>query len=316
MSKSKIIILIIFSITLNSCSRKMISFIGDVDKIESSKFQGVDLKLYVFETGNMYGDGWGVYKGGKGKIDMDQPAFLIRHPKYGDILYEAGFNSNVSKEGKHYVGRFLFNTGLLAMSQDSLQDIRNQLISNGFFPDNIKYVIPSHFHPEHSGAIEEFPESEIVIDQREYEYIMGKPKYNFLKKEYDEVKKWKIIKETDWINDLQPFEGVIDWFGDSSVLVVSTPGHTPGHLSILLNMKEGPIMLTGDVAWRVENFNTETIGLPFISVHGKHARESMGIMKAFMKENPNILIVPGHDLNPLRKNVRNDVVLFPWPFIN
>ena len=81
-------------------------------------------------------------------------------------------------------------------------------------------------------------------------------------------------------------------------------------------MPEGPIMLTGDVGWRIENFETKTIGVPFISVHGKAARKSLGEMIAFMTANPTVLYVPGHDLRPLRRTARSDVKLFPWPAIN
>lgn len=304
------LILLLFFLWLNqSCNRKMIAYTETIDALPTAQFSPTKLKIHVFETGNMEGDAWGVYVGGKGKIDMDQPSFLIEHPDKGLLLFEAGFSPNVAKEGVNYVGKFLFHSGLLAMHQDLNQDVKSQLLHHGFHLDSIRYIIPSHFHPEHAGAIEEFETSTIMIDQRELDYIMERPKYNFLKKEFDEIEDWFIIP---FVNNFQPFDGIYDVYGDGSVFIVSSPGHTPGHLSLLLNTEEGPIMLTGDVAWRMKNLTTNSIGLPFISVDGKAARKSLGKMKAFSQHHPDVLMVPGHDLNPLREAKRTDVILYSW----
>jgi len=293
-------------------NRDAVKYEGSVAAAAKRK-KPTGLKLFVFQAGIMPGQGWGVYKGGGFvKVDMDQPSFLIKHPRRGMILYETGFSPQVAMGGADYVGGFLYHTELLQMNLDKGQDVRSQLTLHGFDPEKVKHIFVSHFHPEHGGAVESFPSAYVAVDRREYDYAMSDPAYNFFKKEYDNVKLWKLLDFHDKPT-LEPFGGYIDFFGDGSVLVVSTAGHTPGHISILLHLDSGPIMLTGDIAWRMKNIETESIGFPIVSVDGYAHRISLGKLIAFRKKNPHITFVPGHDLGPLRRLSDLNVKLYPWP---
>lgn len=268
------------------------------------------LKLEVFQTGRMVIDGWAVYSGGEGKISMDQPAYLISHPNYGLVAFEAGHHSEIATNPSEHLG-WIHRVGLMPMEQDPGQDFRNQLKAQGKNPDSIRDILVSHFHPEHVGAVEEFPKSRIVADRREVSHGNESPNYNYVKSEYDHVLNWYQIDFTQ-SNPFGSFEGFYDLVGDGSILILSTPGHTPGHISVLINLESGPILLTGDMAWTEHNIRSASIGLPFVSSDGEAARISLGQLLAFQSINPNILIVPGHDLNPLRRKSRKDIHLHPW----
>lgn len=82
---------------------------------------------------------------------------------------------------------------------------------------------------------------------------------------------------------------------------------------MLVNLPEGPVLLAGDVAWMERSIAAKAIGVPFISVSGKGARRSLGSLLRFIEQNPGVTVVPGHDLGPLVRAKRGDVVVRPWP---
>ncbi|EOQ95419.1 metallo-beta-lactamase domain protein [Leptospira wolbachii serovar Codice str. CDC] len=268
------------------------------------------MRLEVFQTGRMVIDGWAVYTGGEGKISMDQPAYLISHPRYGLIAFEAGHHSAIATDPTEHLG-WIHRMGLMPMEQDPGQDFRSQLIKLGKNPDSLRDILVSHFHPEHVGAVEEFPKARIVVDRREVKHGNESPNYNYVKNEYDGVLNWYQIdfSQTDKFGS---FEGYYDLVGDGSIIILSTPGHTPGHISVLVNLESGPVLLTGDMAWTEYNIRSASIGLPFISSDGEAARRSLGQLLAFQSSNPAVLIVPGHDLNPLRRKAQKDIHIHPW----
>lgn len=269
------------------------------------------LRLHVFETGKMVIDGWMVAVGGEGKRLMDQPAYVIEHPTHGLFMFEAGHHSAIARDPGGHLG-WIYAAGLMPMEQEPGQDAQSQMRTAGLDPLAVRGVIVSHFHPEHVGAVEELPHAEVIVDGRELEHGLTDPDYNYVRAEYDDVKRWKKLA-FDERAPFGPFPGSVDLLGDGSIIVVSTPGHTPGHVSVAVNLPEGPVLLTGDVAWTEKNIETATIGLPFISSDGRAARASLGQLLRFRDDNPSVLLVPGHDLAPLRRSARGDVVMHPWP---
>jgi N-acyl homoserine lactone hydrolase len=272
-------------------------------------------RVHVFETGRLPIDAWMAYEGGEGVIWMDQPAYVIEHPTYGMLMFEAGHHSEIADDPGEHLG-WIHAAGLMPMEADPGQDARTQMKAAGLDPDAVRGIVVSHFHPEHVGAVEEFPKAEVIADSVEITYGTGSPKYNFVPSEYDEVRFRGITFGQHDLEGFGPFPGAYDLVGDGSILVVSTPGHTPGHVSLLVNLPEGPVLLAGDAAWTEGNLRSRTIGLPFVSVEGAGARASLGQLVAFQEANPDVLVVPGHDLAPLRRAGRADVVLHPWNHAN
>jgi N-acyl homoserine lactone hydrolase len=104
----------------------------------------------------------------------------------------------------------------------------SQLESLGVKPDDITYVSVSHTHGDHVGNLKMFTKSKILMQKLEHESATPKP-----------------------LNDdqnVEIFSGDRDVFGDGSVTIISTPGHTPGHQSLLVKLpKTGALILTGDL---------------------------------------------------------------------
>jgi glyoxylase-like metal-dependent hydrolase (beta-lactamase superfamily II) len=129
--------------------------------------------------------------------------------------------------------------------------LTDQLAAIGLKTIDITYVALSHTHGDHIGNVRLFPNSTVLMQRAEYAWISSPDGPN------DNVNQLKALarKLLGTPKHLKLLEGDTDVFGDGSVTLVSTPGHTPGSQSLLVHLKNsGFIILSGDVVHLEENF--------------------------------------------------------------
>jgi glyoxylase-like metal-dependent hydrolase (beta-lactamase superfamily II) len=134
--------------------------------------------------------------------------------------------------------------------------LTDQLAEIGLKTSDITYVALSHTHGDHIGNVLLFPNSTVLMQRAEYTWISSPNGTN------DDVNQLKALarKLLGTPKHLQLLDGDTDVFGDGSVTLVSTPGHTPGHQSLLVHlMNSGFIILSGDVVHLEENFEKNTV---------------------------------------------------------
>ena len=124
------------------------------------------------------------------------------------------------------------------------QTLIAQLAEIGVKPADITYVAVSHTHGDHVGNIGLFPTSTVLIQGAEYDWAMTqsvKPAFAATQK-------------------IEKLAGDHDVFGDGSVMILSTPGHTPGHESLLVLLpKTGALVLSGDAVHFRDNWEQRRV---------------------------------------------------------
>ena len=182
--------------------------------------------------------------------------WIIDHPM-GLILYDTGNNVAISDGNctSHWNEGFC---GLLKPSQTRNDVIDKQLEKVGLSVGDVKIVITSHSHLDHIGNIEMFPDAIHVIQKKELYQAWWPEKF--------QRGGAHVVADYDDARDFTYFElnGDYDLFGDGSVVIISTPGHTLGHQSVKVRMAEtGTVILTQDAVWVKENLEGHPAGLNY-----------------------------------------------------
>ena len=134
--------------------------------------------------------------------------------------------------------------------------LTSQLAEIGLKTSDVTYVAVSHTHGDHIGNVGLFSNSTVLIQRAEYTWISSPDGTN------DNVNQLKALarKLLGTPKQLQLLDGDTDVFGDGSVTLISTPGHTPGHQSLLVHLKNsGFIILSGDVAHSEDNLEKDIV---------------------------------------------------------
>jgi N-acyl homoserine lactone hydrolase len=206
-----------------------------------------DIKLYQVSSGQLELDkGWLTAMRDVGKrIKVPVAMYIIDHPR-GLTVYDTGMADDVSGDGcAAYWGKGL--CGAFTPIQKRGEVIDKQLERFGFSADQVKYVIYSHFHLDHAGNIELFPNAKHVVQKVELKTAWWPEKFQaaaFVMKDYDETRGF----------DFMELVGDFDLFGDGSVVILDTKGHTQGHQSVKVKLKKtGTLILAGDAVYSPEN---------------------------------------------------------------
>jgi glyoxylase-like metal-dependent hydrolase (beta-lactamase superfamily II) len=183
------------------------------------------------------------------------------------------------------------------------RDVLSQIKQIGLEAANIKAIIMSHLHPDHSSGLPLFqgnPHCTVYADEREYKKAEspGGIFQGYLKAHY----KGLVIQPFTCFTGIEPFDQVSDFFGDESVFIIRTPGHTAGHISVLLNMQGGPVLLTVDAAHRQENLTGQ---IPTVGDY-RQSLASLQKLQAFTSAHPATRVIYAHDPDQI-----NGLKLFP-----
>jgi glyoxylase-like metal-dependent hydrolase (beta-lactamase superfamily II) len=183
--------------------------------------------------------------------------WVIDHPK-GLVVYDTGNNVAIS-DGNCASHWAQGNCDFLLPSQTRGDVIDQQLEKLGYSTSDVKVVITSHSHLDHIGNIEMFPDAIHVIQKRELYQAWWPEKFQrpsgaHVVGDYDEAREF----------NYHAIEGDYDLFGDGTVLVLSTPGHTLGHQSVRLELANtGTVVLSQDAIWMEENLEGHPAGLNY-----------------------------------------------------
>jgi N-acyl homoserine lactone hydrolase len=213
---------------------------------------GIAEKLYRLDCGRSLANDESVWTPGENvgrDIEFSSTCWLIKHE--GEwLLWDTGVPESSLNDPR---GWSTLPKLIVYHLDKSLTD---QLAEIGLKPSEIDRVAISHTHGDHIGNMGLFPNATIVMQRAEYTWIHSANGPN------DNVNQLMALARNllGTPKNLQLIDGDTDVFGDGSVILVFTPGHTPGHQSLLVHLKDsGFIILSGDVVHLEENFEKNIV---------------------------------------------------------
>ena len=183
--------------------------------------------LSTFSSGTLAVDGF----------EVPVPFFLIRHPD-GDVVVDGGNPLAVTRDVRAHWGPL---ADVFQPRMTAEEHCAAQLSGLGISRGSIRYVVQTHLHIDHTGALGHFPQARVVVQTAELDAARSADPphaHGYVREDFDR-------DELDW----QAVEGEHDLFGDGAVRLIPTPGHSAGHQSLLLELDEtGPVLLTADAS--------------------------------------------------------------------
>jgi glyoxylase-like metal-dependent hydrolase (beta-lactamase superfamily II) len=184
---------------------------------------------------------------------------------------------------------------LFHIRMDPDQAVVNRLADRGIVPDDVRVVVMTHLHWDHASSVKEFPASTFVLDQREWRAAShGGVRQGYRREQIDHAFDWRTLDfDGTGVESFASFGRTIDLFDDGSVRLCSTPGHSAGHMSVLLRLEDRELLLTGDAAYTRETISRGLIPL-FVQDYHSYLR-SLGEIHHYLGMTPEALVIAGHD---------------------
>jgi len=232
---------------------------------------------------------------GKPAMTVPCPAFLIRHPSAGAILVDTGLHPSLASDPRQNFGRLASRFAPVTLKQG--EDVPAQLRGRDIDPHDVKVVVMTHLHFDHASAISEFPESTFVLSAAEWHAATTDRRplmRGYRPAHYDYVFDYRTVSyEGQGIASYSTFGRTFDLFGDGSVRLASTPGHSAGHQSVIAHLRNRDFVIAGDAIYT--HGQLEDAPEPPRPVDRHTWRRSRQELALFARQYPQAVIVPGHD---------------------
>jgi glyoxylase-like metal-dependent hydrolase (beta-lactamase superfamily II) len=235
---------------------------------------------------------------GRRWVPLPLQAFLIRH-RDGWVLFDTGIDPAILSDPgyiRQAVGRILL-PWIFRFHLTDADRIDHVLDAAGVAAGDIQLAVLSHLHFDHVGGIAQIPQADLLVSEREWSMLSEPhPEREWILPEHIKIPsaKWHQIAFAPTVDPLfEGFDGIHDVAGDGSMILLPTPGHTPGSLSMLIR-REGwdPILLVGDLTYEADLLDQDV-------VPGVGDREalltSFAKVRRLEERLPGLAIVASHD---------------------
>lgn len=234
----------------------------------------------------------------KSWITIPINVYVIEH-RDGLVLFDTGMDPAIITDPGYIsspIGRYLLPR-IFRLHIDKEESLARQLANLGLSASDVCKVAVSHLHFDHVGGIADVPQAELLVSQAEWQQLdTPHPERQWILREHIKLPgaKWCPI-EFKGSDDslLAPFGGYYDVMGDMSMVLLPTPGHTPGSMSLLIRSAGmPPLLLVGDLTYELDLLlRDQTPGLG----DKQQLRASFAKVRALQDAMPDLVILPSHD---------------------
>lgn len=218
------------------------------------------------------------------ELEVPILAHWVHHEDKGDFFLDTGLDASYTLDPRGGME----GTDLDEFQQNKDENVAKFIEENGI---DLKIVFLSHLHADHAAGVREL--------SKDIPYVIPKGEYNEYHPEIhgDFLEGLEELYEIDFskANQMAPLGPSVDLLGDGSLWAIHTPGHTPGHVSFLVNCFEGPILLTIDAAFIHENLELGVAPSDY-TWDVEKAQETLEKIIEFLKKYPQVRIGHGHEV--------------------
>ncbi|MFY9609781.1 MAG: MBL fold metallo-hydrolase [Blastocatellia bacterium] len=263
-----------------------------------------ETSLSLIKCGKMMSKQVFVFRGGNWSegYDSGMAAVLVRHPK-GTLLFDTGFGANVDEHIKTIPALMRLLT-----TYDKETSAAAQLQAHGVDPNEIEMAIISHSHWDHVSGLEDFPRAEAWFSKQELDDIPTLPAGELIQQMKSKLK----LRAFEFAGSpYENFDRSLDLFGDTSIVLVPLPGHTPGSIGMFVNLRSGKrFFFIGDLTWALEGIELPAerpwISRKLVDRNEEQVRAAIVKVHQLMKRYPDLVVVPAHD-----RRVHDRIANFP-----
>jgi glyoxylase-like metal-dependent hydrolase (beta-lactamase superfamily II) len=222
---------------------------------DNGAIKGLDPKLFNFTREELK------------EVDFVDVSYLIVHPR-GTLMFDSGGIAD---------SKFKDGQPVTEPPMSATKPLLPQLAAAGYKPADINYFALSHYHSDHTGNANEFAGATWIVQKAERDFMFGKiPEGTIIA--VDSFIKLKDAK-TKILNDES-----FDVFGDGTVVLMSAPGHTPGHQVLAVKLAHrGLVVLAGDLYHYPEERTTGRT--PTFEFNAEQSKASRAKIEQFLKDN-------------------------------
>jgi N-acyl homoserine lactone hydrolase len=233
-------------------------------------------------------------------------AWAIEHPE-GLIVVDTGETARIAEPGYFPRWHPYFRRGLQERVRPE-EEIGPQLANRWLDPQQVRWVVLTHLHTDHAGGLHHFPHSEILIDPREYAVAsgLGGRLRGFLP---NRLPDWLRPRFIDFAPvPCGPFDQSLPLTAAGDVVIVPTPGHTVGHVSVILRTDGVTYFLAGDTSYNQALMLEGAVD--GVAPDEEAALDTLRRIQALAQQEP-LVYLPAHDPAAAERLLTKQTVVAP-----